>query len=288
MIIDSHTHIFSEEVIRDRDRYAGRDPFFGSLYRGAAARMAGAEDLVAAMDRAGIDRAVITGWPWQQHEICVEQNTFALDVVRQHPDRLLALAAIQPNAGAAAVRELERCVAGGMAGLGELNTDGQRFRLDDPNVLALAHRARELGVVMLLHTNEPVGHGYPGKGSLPLADIYAFVKTVPDLSLILAHWGGGFPFYELMREVRKAAVHVSYDSAASPLLYSPQVFRAVVDIVGSDKVLFGSDFPLLLYPKRQTSPDYAPFLEEIRGAGLASDDLAKIMGGNAQRVFKLP
>jgi uncharacterized protein len=285
MIIDAHTHIFSPDVIADRARYAERDPFFGELYSGHAARMIGAEELIAAMDAAGIDQAVLAGWCWQPHEICVEQNTWTMAIARQRPDRLRALAAIQPNAGADAQRELERCVAGGMVGLGELNADGQRFDLNDANFLALARRAAELGAVMLLHTNEPVGHNYPGKGRLPLAEVYALVKAMPELKLILAHWGGGFPFYELMREVRKAASNVFYDSAASPLLYSPQIFRTVIDIVGSDKVLFGSDFPLILYPKRQTELDYAPFLAEIRDLGLATEDFAKLMGGNAQRVF---
>ena len=138
---------------------------------------------------------------------------------------------------------------------------------------------------MLLHTNEPVGHNYPGKGKIPITNIYDLIKAVPNLRLVLAHWGGGFPFYELMREVRKAAGNVYYDSAASPLLYSPQIFRTAIDIAGSDKVLFGSDFPLILYPKRQTEPDYAPFLAEICGVGLPTETLAKVMGGNAQRVF---
>lgn len=285
MILDAHTHIFSEVTIRKRADYAERDPFFGALYGGAAARMVGVDDLIAAMDTAGVDQAVLAGWPWQRHEICVEQNTWAMEAVRRHPDRLIALAAIQPAAGIVAVRELERCLAGGMKGLGELNADGQRFRLDDPDFVSLARRAAELDVVMMLHTNEPVGHGYPGKGQLPLAGVYALVKSLPGLKLILAHWGGGFPFYELMREVRKAAANVYYDSAASPLLYSPQVFRTVVDLVGSDKVLFGSDFPLILYPKRQTAPDYRPFIAEIRESGLAAPDLDKIMGGNARRLF---
>ncbi len=285
MIIDAHTHIFSPDVIADRARYAERDPFFGDLYRGHAARMIGAEELIAAMDAAGIDQAVLAGWCWQPHEICVEQNTWTMEVARQHPDRLRALAAIQPNAGAAAIRELERCIAGGMIGLGELNADGQHFDLDNANFTALARRTAELGAVMLLHTNEPVGHNYPGKGRLPLADVYALVKAVPDLKLILAHWGGGFPFYELMREVRKAAANVFYDSAASPLLYSPQIFRTIIDIVGSDKVLFGSDFPLLLYPKRQTEPDYAPFLAEIRGLGLSAEEWENVMGQNSMRVY---
>ncbi len=288
MIIDAHTHIFSPEVIANRARYAERDSFFDFLYSGVAARMIGAEELIAAMDAAGIDKAIVTGWCWQNHAVCVEQNTWTMEVVRRYPDRLLALAAIQPNAGAAAIRELERCVAGGMVGLGELNVDGQGFRLDDANFLVLAHRAAELRVPMLLHTNEPVGHGYPGKDKLPITDIYDFIKALPDLRLILAHWGGGFPFYELMREVRKVAANVYYDSAASPLLYSPQIFRTVIDIVGSDKVLFGSDFPLILYPKRQTEPDYAPFLAEIRALDFSSDEWANVMGENARQAYRLP
>lgn len=287
MIIDSHTHIFSPDVIAHRARYAKRDAFFGTLYSGAVARMIGAEELIAAMDAAGIDKAVVTGWCWQNHDVCVEQNSWRMDVIRRYPDRLLALAAIQPNAGADAIRELERCVAGGMIGLGELNADGQSFRLDDANFRALAHRAAKLGVPMLLHMNEPVGHKYPGKGTLPLADIYDFIKAVPNLRLILAHWGGGFPFYELMREVRKAALNVFYDSAASPLLYSSQIFRTVIDLVGSDKVLFGSDFPLILYPKRQTEPDYVPFLAEIRALDFSVEELEKVMGRNAECVFNI-
>jgi uncharacterized protein len=285
MIIDAHTHIFSPDVIANRARYAERDPFFGDLYSGHAARMVGAEELIAAMDAAGIDQAVLAGWPWQPHDVCVEQNSWTMEVVRRYPTRLRALAAIQPNAGADARRELERCVAGGLVGLGELNADGQRFRLDDANFVALARRAAELNVPLLLHSNEPVGHEYPGKGHLPLADIYDFIKAMPNLQLILAHWGGGFPFYELMREVRKAAANVYYDSAASSLLYSPQIFRNAIDIVGSNKVLFGSDFPLILYPKRQTVPDFTPFLDEIRGLGLSAEEWAKVMGENAERVF---
>lgn len=287
MLIDAHTHIFSPEVIAQRERYAERDAFFGFLYSGAVARMIDADELIAAMDRAGIDQAIVTGWCWQNHTDCVEQNSWTMEIVRKYPTRLRALAAIQPNAGAEALRELERCVAGGMVGVGELNADGQGFRLDDANLRALAHRAAELNVAMLLHTNEPVGHHYPGKGRLPLGDIYDLVKAVPQLRLVLAHWGGGFPFYELMREVRKVATNVYYDSAASPLLYSSKIFRTVIDIVGSEKVLFGSDFPLILYPKRQTEPDYAPFLAEIRGLGLSPEELDNVMSKNAQRVFRL-
>lgn len=137
----------------------------------------------------------------------------------------------------------------------------------------------------MLHTNEPVGHHYPGKGHLPLAAIYALVKTLPDLRLVLAHWGGGFPFYELMPEVRGAAQNVFYDTAASPLLYTPNIFRTVVNIVGDHKVLFGSDFPLILYPERQKEPDFRPFLDEVRGVGFSPEEHANILGNNANSHF---
>jgi len=70
------------------------------------------------------------------------------------------------------------------------------------------------------------------------------------------------------------------------LLYSSKIFHTVIDIVGADKILFGSDFPLILYPKRQTEPDFAPFLDEMRGLGLSAEEWAKVMGKNAERVFR--
>ena len=285
MMIDSHTHIFSPDVIARRDWYAARDPFFGALYRGVAARMVGADELIAAMDAAGIDRAVVCGWCWQDNGICVEQNSWLMGIAQQYPTRLLALATVQPNAGADALCELQRCIAGGARGIGELNADGKLFRLDDANFLALAREMSDANFQLLLHTNEPVGHLYPGKGTLALAEVYAFIKQFPNLRVVLAHWGGGLPFYELMREVRRVAQNVFYDSAASPLLYRSDIFKTILQIVGSEKILYGSDFPLLLYPKRQTEPDFAPFLEEIRALGLSARELENILGENAQRVW---
>jgi uncharacterized protein len=85
--------------------------------------------------------------------------------------------------------------------------------------------------------------------------------------------------------VRAVSRNVYYDTAASPLLYSADIFRAVVSIVGEDKVLFGSDFPLILYPKRQKEPDMRPFLDEARGIGLEPEALAAILLRNAERVY---
>ena len=285
MLIDSHTHLFSPDVMTQREKYSARDAFFGELYSGAVARMVSVDEMLADMDAAGVDQCVVAGWCWQVHDICVEQNSWLMDVARQHPNRLMALATVQPHAGQDAIRELWRCVEGGIVGIGELNADGQGFRLDDPEFLNLAHAMTEMNVPLLLHTNEPVGHAYPGKGKLALAEIYNFIKANPELRIVLAHWGGGFPFYELMREVRKISKNVFYDSAASPLLYDISIFRAVTNIVGSERVMFGSDYPLILYPKKQRDPGFDLFLNQVRELGLSEDEWKKILGENAMRVW---
>ena len=285
--VDAHIHLFPPEVREHRQRYLGRDPFFAQLYGNPKARIVSVEQALADMDRDGVEKAIIASWPWQSHDICVEHSVWAMAVVQQHPGRFAALAVVQPGSGQAAVREVERFLDGGMAGVGELNADGQGFRLDSPGMLAVAQVCAERGTPLLLHTNEPVGHVYPGKGTLSLAAIYDFIRAVPELRLVLAHWGGGFPFYELMPEVRRASVNVCYDTAASPLLYEPRVFRLALEMVGARKVLLGSDYPLNLYPGSGGKPGFRRFVDEIKSLDLGAEVESRVMGGNARRVFHL-
>ena len=75
-------------------------------------------------------------------------------------------------------------------------------------------------------TNEPVGHAYPGKTPNTLAQIYRMVKRFPANTIVLAHWGGGLFFFNLLRkEVKEQLRNVYFDTAASPFLYDPAVYR---------------------------------------------------------------
>jgi predicted TIM-barrel fold metal-dependent hydrolase len=69
-----------------------------------------------------------------------------------------------------------------------------------------------------------------------------------------------------------------FDTAASHLLYDPAIYRRVIDAVGADKVLFGSDFPLTTQAKA---------LERARAAGLDDGELAAVLGGNAAQLLGL-
>ncbi|MGI5835942.1 MAG: amidohydrolase family protein [Chloroflexota bacterium] len=279
LIVDAHTHIFPPEVARHRESYCQTDRFFGELYANPSAKIATAEDLIEEMDAAGVDISVICGFGWADHDLCVTHNDYLLDSIARYPDRLVALVATQPLAGDRALGEIERCLAKGAKGVGELMPDGQGYQLSDiQRIEVLFQFASEHRFPIMTHASEPVGHSYPGKESVTPGAIWPLVQAFPDVKLILAHWGGGYPFYELMPEVRRLSRNVYYDSAASSYLYAHQIFRHVGDIVGFEKVLWATDFPVL----RQTR-----FLQRMEQLSLPRDQHAAVIGGNATRLFGL-
>ena len=99
---------------------------------------------------------------------------------------------------------------------------------------------------VLIHTNEPVGHKYPGKQEISLKQIENLIKSYPDNKIILAHWGGGIFFYSLLKkDIREVLKNVWFDTAASPYLYDAEIYKTAGSITGYDKILFGTDYPLL-------------------------------------------
>ena len=280
MIIDFHTHIFPPDVIARREAFLQRDPFLEEIYGHPKAKMASAEELIASMDADGVDLSVTFPFGWSDQGVAEECNSYVLQAMRDHPGRIIGLASVQPLAGARAVAELERCAKAGMPGCGELMPHGQGYRLSDATLLApLIEAAEALGLFVLTHASEPVGHLYPGKGDVTPGELQAFIQAFPTLRIVAAHWGGGFPFYELMPEVHAAAANVWYDSAASLYLYRPAIFAEVARIAGAEKILWGSDFPLL---GQRRMLDYA------RASGLGDDTLRLALGENARALLGLP
>jgi hypothetical protein len=277
MIIDFHTHVVPPGIKERRAEYVGRDACFSLLYAEPKAKLITAEELITAMDEYEIDKSVILNLGWTSHELCVETNDYILEAVSCYPQRLIGFCVIQPLAGDKAIKELQRCAQNGAKGIGEMRSDTQGFDLKDNKIMKpVIEAVMEYNLVFLTHTSEPVGHQYFGKGNITPEVMYPFITNFPDLKIVCAHWGGGLPFYALMPEVGESLRHVYVDTAATPFLYKPQVFKHVVDIVGSDKILFGSDYPLLS-PRR--------IIDQLESVGLSPEDRAKILGGNAQRLL---
>lgn len=277
-VVDAHTHIFPPRVAADREPFRQRDDWFGSLYGHPKATIATAEDLEAEMALAGVDASVACAFGWKDPGLCAEHNDYLLDSARLGGGRILPFVAIQPFS-AGAVAEVHRCADRGARGIGELMPNGQGFALDDVDLLRpVLAAAAERHLPVLTHSSEPVGHAYPGKGSVTPDVLYRLARAFPELTIICAHWGGGLPFYELMPEVQATLANVYYDTAASLFLYRPAVFQAALAAVAPRKVLFGSDFPLIRQGR---------FLNHVRKAGLAEDVLDAVLGGNAVRLLRL-
>jgi len=277
MIIDFHTHVFSPQIKKNRSKYIDNDPCFAIIYSQPDAKLATADELIASMDEDGVDISVIINYGWTTHEFCIETNDYILESIARYPDRLIGFCSVQPNSYEAAIDEIERCVKGGIKGVGEMRPDLQLFDLRDEEVLKpFIEVIAKHQLILLTHASEPVGHEYSGKGSVTPGILYPFITTFPDLTIVCAHWGGGLPFYALMPEVKEAMTNVFFDTAASPFLYSPQVYNQVIQLVGADKILFGSDYPLLKASR---------LLKEINSLDLPLETRSLILSGNAQRLL---
>jgi len=276
LIIDFHVHLFPPDVKHRREEYLKQDVWFNLLYANPKATLATAEDLIQAMDDAGVDKAVVFGFSWCDMGLCGSTNDYTLDAMRRYPDRLIGFANVNPTTGEQAVREIQRCVEAGMCGVGELMPNGQGYSLDDTELMApIVAAARAFDIPIMTHTSEPVGHEYCGKGTVNPRTVYRFVQAFPEVSLICSHWGGGLPFYELMPEMKQAMRRVYYDTAASPLLYDAQIFPLMYQLVGK-KVLFATDYSLI-HPKG--------FIQHIRESGLCEEGQRDVLGLNACRLL---
>jgi predicted TIM-barrel fold metal-dependent hydrolase len=246
------------------------------------------ERMIHDMDEAGIDRAVILGEYRQKHESCVARNDQSLAIMRRWPDRVMAFAVVQPRAGPKTLDEIQRCLDGGMCGIGELNPYAVGLRLDDPSFLSIVEACIEHNIPLNLHVSEEIGHFYLGKSATPLLHYYRLACRFPELKLILAHWGGGLLFYEIMPEVKRNLANVWYDLAGSPLLYPTKaIFSMALQSVNRQKLLYGSDYPLLICPDKQREPDFRPFIAEIDDLNLSPEVYEDIMGNNAARLLGL-
>jgi predicted TIM-barrel fold metal-dependent hydrolase len=272
MIIDCHTHVFPEEIRKSRETFFKEEGEFSLIYDQPKAKMIGVEDLIEAMDESGIDRSVICGFPWRQPDLCSLHNRYLLEAASRHRDRLIAFVILLFSNPEWSKKELDRAMKSGARGVGEIAFYLEEMTSRDiRSMKPILTQMEKQRIPLLLHTNETIGHAYPGKGRTPLERFYELILSFPSLPIILGHWGGGLPFYELMPEVAKEMTHVYYDTAASPFIYSKKIYAVVSQIVGVDKIFFGTDFPLISAKR---------YFKELEECGLSKQDQEKILGLN--------
>ena len=277
-VVDAHTHLFPPDVIERRQHFIGHDRWFGHLYENPRAKLAAAVDIIESMDAAGVHMSIVCGFPWADSGLCREQNDFMAETCRLAPGRLAFLGIVVPTSPDAA-NEAQRCFAMGAVGIGELNADAQGFDLRRPvDMQDLMEACAKHAKPVMLHATEPVGHDYPGKGASTPERLVTWLTAYSPQPVVLAHWGGGLPFYELMPEVHAVTRNVVYDSAATTYLYRQQVFEHVAALAGSDRVLFASDYPILRQDR---------LLRRVERTMGDHPGFGELVGGNADRVYGL-
>jgi uncharacterized protein len=277
MKIDFHVHITPPEIIKNWKKYAKKEKYFSLLAKNPHNKYACAEDIVRALSESGFDRAVVFGFAFKDQGLCRFVNDYVIEKVRQYPGKLTGFISVSPKEKGAE-KEIERCFAEGLKGVGELYPDGQGFSIDNKKETRVVTGACiERGIPLILHVNEPVGHDYIGKNKISLKRIEKFVANSQNLKIVLAHFGGGIFFYETMKEIKESFRNVYYDTAAAPFLYDSRVYGAAKALGLCEKILFGSDFPLLP-PSR-----YMPAVEKSE---LSTEDKKLILGVNAENLLK--
>ncbi len=280
MIIDAHTHIFPENVRLNRSAYFDAEPEFKLLYNSPKAAIASMDELLSAMDSHGVDLSVVCGFPWRTPDLIRRNNDTVIEAVHRYPGRIKGLACFDASWDGAA-DETRRCLAAGLSGAGELafylsGIDETALKRLEPIMAVL----REYGNPPCnIHTNEPVGHAYPGKTPITLEQIYALAGAFPDNRIILAHWGGGILFYRILKkQVKEVLKNIWYDTAASPFLFDPIIYEIAALTGVMDKVLFGTDFPLLTADR---------YYRDLEAVPMTDGQKRMVLGENARKLFGL-
>ncbi len=275
-IIDVHIHITPPEIIEKQDEYCARDDYFNLLCSNPKNEFVTREDLVNNMSNLGLHKAVIFGFAFADNNLCKKVNDYTIETIEQHPDKFIGFCVVNPT-GSNLKAELERCYENGMQGIGEIFPAGQDFDITSKrDMKEICKFAAEVDWPILLHVNEPVGHYYAGKTEISMKEGLKLAQNFPENKFIFAHWGGGLPFFELMPEVEDDLTNVYYDTAASPFLYRDKIFSVVKSIGVIDKILLGSDYPLL-------SPKL--YREKISETELSKDEQEKILYKNAENLL---
>ena len=149
MRIDTHVHITPPDVIANWERIAEKEAYFSLLSHSKNNHFATAEDVIAEMDKCGIDSAVVFPFAFADMGLCRYGNDYAMEAVKKYPDRLTGFMAVVP--GQEAEREIARCYGGGLYGVGELFPKGQPFDLcESSDTDGLAHACMERNIPVLL------------------------------------------------------------------------------------------------------------------------------------------
>ncbi|MFJ5710635.1 amidohydrolase family protein [Streptomyces sp. NPDC093105] len=209
-------------------------------------------------------------------------NEEIAEAAAENPDVIIPFAGVDPYKGRAAVRQIRRLVDEfGVKGV-KFHPNLQAFHPNDRMAYPLYEAIEDAGAIAVFHTGQTgIGAGAPGGGGIRLKysnpmDVDDVAADFPGMRIVLAH--PSFPWQDEALAVATHKPNVYIDlSGWSPKYFPPQLVRYANSLL-QDKVLFGSDYPLL-------TPDR--WLADFAGLPLKDEVRPKILKDNAARLLGL-
>ncbi len=261
-VIDSHCHIYPEKIAKPAVESTGRFYDMTALGDGTV------NSLLALGEKVGIDRFVVQSVATTPHQV-KSINEFIAHEVLQHPDKLIGLGTLHPDStdlkeDLAHIKEL------GLHGV-KLHPDIQKFKIDDYRCLKIYELCESENMPILMHTGDHrFDYSNPNRLVLIL-DIYK------NLTIIGAHLGGWSVWDEAVEKL-SGYKNFYVDSSSSLYELPPDKATEIIRRYGTDRVLFGSDFPVF-------SPDVE--LERFMALPLTDDEKRAILSENVLKLYNL-
>lgn len=259
-VFDIHAHIYPEKIA-DKAVHS-----ISALYGGFEMKGDGrAKTLIQRMDAAGIDQCAAHSAATTAHQVS-SINRFILSEANQFPDRIVPFATLHPD-----VPDLESAIAeicaGGFSGI-KLHPEFQGFKVDEPRAIRMFDLIGDR-IPILLHCGDAVRDNSAPERILHL------LKEVPRIRLVCAHLGG-WQVWERAASVLTGA-NIWVDTSSALYALSPERAAAIIRGYGTERALFGSDFPMW---------DPAEELRRFLNLPLTDSERENILWNNHIRLFQ--
>jgi len=227
-----------------------------------------------------VDAETVTGRPAVRNEEIAE-------AAAANPDVLIPFASVDPNKGRRAVEETRRLIRDhGFRGF-KLHPNVQAFYPNDRALYPLYELLAEARLPVLFHTGHSgIGSGLPGGGGIRLKysnPMYVDDVAVdfPELTIVLAH--PSFPWQDeaISVALHKQQVYIDL-SGWSPKYFPPQLVRYANTLL-RDRVLFGSDYPMITPDRWLEDFAQADFKDEVRPL-ILKENAARLLGLKNQEL----
>jgi hypothetical protein len=277
--IDIHTHPQTEDFLRRLGPRAEQM----ARYMGSALRPVSFEEQADAYRQRKMMAVILNSTQESQDGVPQVPNDVMADAQRRHPDVFIGFGIVDPWMGQKAVDEVKRChEVLGLRGIGELNPGRQLFHPHDRRFYPIWEECAKRNLIVLFHTGMMAagagtrgGMGFKLEYTRPIPDLDTIAADFPDMTIIGAHPSWPWQAEALAVARHKANYYIDL-SGWAPKYFPPELVHYSNTII-QDRVLFGTDWPMLTLDRYMREFEDLPFKPEVRQKILL-DNAKKLLG----------